>query len=298
MAIKRPLLFILSIFLLSCTYSVFAEEAVKPKVLYIDHEPGNYHLTIPQKKKFLEIAGTKGWQVTVLTGTDKEVIEKLGQGDFAKGYDIVVYNICVAPSEDLHAPYNIIRQNTELNIPTLMLHGSLHSFWPTYKPSFKQKEKLEKVTPEGSHKKVKAVKSLVEKWKKENPDKPFPAWPNLTGISSEKHGPRKPIIVKSLKDEHTILEGFTQFTTGETSELYNNVITKDDVPGVIAILEGHQKINDTRTDQAVILWEYTRNKAKTVCFTLGHDMAEWEMPEFQNLLINSVNYLIKEGYVE
>ena len=79
------------VFLLLIISALFADAEVAPKILYVDHEPGNYHLTIPQKKKFLEIAEEQKWDVTTLTGTDKEVIAKLGQGDFAAGYDIVVY---------------------------------------------------------------------------------------------------------------------------------------------------------------------------------------------------------------
>jgi len=272
-----------------------AEVGRRSQVLYVDHEPGNYHLTIPQKKKFLEMAKDQGWEVTVMTGTDQEVIKKLGSGDYAKGYDIVVYNICVAKSNDLNAPYNIIRQTNELGVPALLLHGSLHSFWPTYKRGNNKKQIEGKVTPEGAHKKVVVDPELLKKWNVEHPNKAFPAWPNFTGLSSERHGPRKPLTVKALNPEHPILEGFKEFTTGETSELYNNVITSEDVPSVVPILEGRQVVKEGKVDTAVVLWEYDLKKAKTVSFTLGHDMNEWEMPEVQALIINSVKYLLDAG---
>ena len=58
--------------------------------------------------------------------------------------------------------------------------------------------------------------------------------------------------------------------------------------------EGHQKLKNGKVAKAVILWEKELNGTKVVVFSLGHDMSEWNMPEVQNLIVNSVNYLAKK----
>ena len=48
------------------------------KVLYVTHEPGQYHKYTPQLKAFKEqIAQKAGWDVTVITGSYDEVIDAL-----------------------------------------------------------------------------------------------------------------------------------------------------------------------------------------------------------------------------
>ncbi|MFC5050284.1 ThuA domain-containing protein [Rubritalea spongiae] len=255
------------------------------KVLYVTHEPGKYHDYTPQREIFEEIAKRNGWNLTVMSGSFDEVEDKLASNEnFGVGSDVIVYNVCMAHSDRLEAPHNIITHTKEKGIPSLLIHGSLHSFWPTYKAG--KNDLASRVCPVGANEKVQAKKGLVAEWKKSHPGVEFPAWPNMTGIASVKHGPRKPVEAIALDESHPIFDGLKGYTTHEQAELYNNYITAKDSPKTTVLMKGKQG-----KDQAAILWEHPVGKSKSVSFTLGHSVAEWQQEPFQKLLTNSVNYL-------
>lgn len=260
------------------------EDKAATKVLYVTHEPGRYHKYTPQKMVFQTIAKEQKWDLTVISGTYDEVIKKLSSTpNFADGFDVVVYNFCFASCADLNVPHNIITQTRDKGIPAMLVHCSLHSFWPTFK-----EKGGNAVHTTGAHAKAHTRKDLLEKWNKENPDKPFPAWPNFTGISSTAHGPRQPIDVTKVKADHLIVKDVPEYKTVKSAELYNNFINADDSKTTLPILKGTQGNNSE-----IILWEHPVGESKVVSFTLGHSSQEWGQPEFQKIMANTVNYLAK-----
>jgi len=253
------------------------------KVLYVTHEPGRWHKYTPQKGFFQEISDAAGWETTVCTGSYDELIEKMKAKAFAKGYDAIVYNFCLAKSKETEACSNAIAQTREHGVPALLIHCSMHSFWSTYANRDK-KAKYERV---GEH--YLANTEVVADWKRNHSDKPFPIWGTFTGIASDKHGPSKPIKCIKVKDNHPALHRVTDgFTTGNT-ELYNNVYVAD---GVVPILRGEQIIGKGKLATAIILWESPQGKSKSMGFTLGHDVSDWSIPDFRYIIEDSVNYLI------
>jgi hypothetical protein len=259
----------------------------KLNVLYVTHEPGKYHAYTPQREIFEKIAKENNWKLRIISGSHDEVEEKLATTpDFGKGADVIVYNFCMAHAKKLEAPHNIIQQTKKDGTPALLLHCSLHSFWSTYKTGRKSKGF---VHVEGQPKQVKASPELIATWKEAHPNADFPSWTSFTGIASTSHGPKKSINTKVLKADHPVFEGFTDYTTTNKAELYNNFVTPTDSPTTIALLEGKQL-----KKKAVILWEHAVGESKTMSFTLGHDTEEWSQKEFQKLLINSVNYLAEK----
>ena len=82
-------------------------EATKAiKVLYVTHEPGKYHDQISQRSVFKKIADEQKWDLSVLSGTHHEVIEKLASiPKFADGYDVIVYNFYFAKCDNLDVLY-------------------------------------------------------------------------------------------------------------------------------------------------------------------------------------------------
>lgn len=252
------------------------------KVLYVTHEPGTYHAYTPQREIFEALAKKNNWKLIVKSGSLEEVEEMLATTPhFGKGADVIVYNICMANATKLEAPYNIIQQTKVHGTPSLLIHGALHSFWATYRNGGDHIH--------GQPSQVKASTELIAEWKKSHPNADFPAWPSFTGIASTGHGPRAPLDTKVLKTDHEIFENFEDYTAADHAELYNNFVKPTDSPETTALLEGKQG-----DQKAVIMWEHPVGKSKTLSFTLGHDTAEWSQPEFQKLIINSVNYLGKE----
>ncbi|MFT5883206.1 MAG: hypothetical protein ACI9FG_001719 [Crocinitomicaceae bacterium] len=255
----------------------------KTNVLYVTHEPGKYHKYTPQREIFQEIAKKNNWNLTVISGSHKDVETKLATDpDFGKGSDVIVYNICMAGSKSLDAPHNIIQQTKEKGIPALLVHCSLHSFWVTYK-----EKGQDAVHAEGANPKAKTKSSVLAEWKAANPGVDFPAWPNMTGIASTSHGPKKPILATPVDGLHPIFKGVDSgYTTAPKAELYNNFITAAESKSTKTLLIGKQG-----KKEAAILWEHPVGKSKAISFSLGHGLEEWNQPEFQTILANSVNYL-------
>ena len=73
-----------------------------------------------------------------------------------------------------------------------------------------------------------------------------------------------------------------EFVTGNT-ELYNNLYTLDEVVPLIRGVQGEEA--------ATIMWACPQGKAEVIGLTVGHDVNDWTQKPYQNLLIDSVNYL-------
>ena len=276
-----------SFILLNLSYAGEVEPDAKsqPKVLYVTHEPGKYHDYTGQRKVFEEIAAKQNWKTTVLSSSYEGLTKRFSDdADFAKGYDVVIYNICMADTTDTMAAYNVIKQTNEHGVNALLVHGALHSFRPTYSPRAKT---LKMVDPKDHVRKGvgKAVVSpkLVNQWNNKNPDKDFPVWGDFCGCASIKHLKHAPILVNKVA-EHSAAKGVpSEYTTG-MSELY---LIYYKVGDVSVILNGSVNAKDL----SPVLWETTSNQAKVMAFSLGHYVDEWKTPEFQAVLVDSVNYL-------
>ncbi len=304
-----PLILILltgvSLGIISCNENVVKtnDEQVTPevtkatKVLYVTHEPGKYHDYTSQRSVFKKIADEQKWDLSVLSGTHDEVIEKLAsRPNFADGYDVIVYNFCFAKCDNLNVPYNIIQQTKVKGIPAMLIHCSLHSFWPTFKESGPHA-----VHSPNAHKKAHTTKTLLNKWNTENPDKPFPVWSNFSGIASIHHSRKYAINVKQADPSHPIAKDAPEYTTVEKAELYYNFINAEDSKLSQTILEGTDNQGKDKGKNKgkgkgthAILWEHPVGNSKVVSFTLGHSNEEWEQNEFRGYIANTVNYLTSD----
>ncbi len=255
------------------------------KVLYVTHEPGNWHKYTPQLKIFKEqIAKKASWDVTVITGDYDGVIEQLKKRNFAKGYDAIVYNYCFANSEDLDACANIMRQTRNGGVPAMLIHCSMHSWWGTYKSGEKG------ALGEDYKGKALATPELAAKWKEDHPKGRFPAYGDFTGVASVRHGKKLPIILHKVGD-HPATKDLKEGYATPNTELYNNeyVLRK-----VVPIIKGSQE----GEKDAIVMWTCPQGKSQVMGLSLGHGAVgdgpdEWETPEFQGLVINGVNYLIE-----
>ncbi len=245
------------------------------KVLYFTHEPGKWHKYTPQKEIFLQIAEKAGWEVTVQTGEHEPQVEWLRTKDFGKGYDAIVYNFCFAQSADLEAASNLMDQTRINGVPAILLHCSMHSWWPTYKSTDKEYDYAKGGSPDPL---------LFGKWEKTMGDKPFPSWGNFTGVASVRHGPKLPITLKR-SDDNPVTAGLPDgYATGDT-ELYNNVYVGDDV---VPLIKGSQE----GQDDAVVMWTAPRGKSRIVGLSWGHDVRDFESAPFQQLLTDAIDDMI------
>lgn len=291
MKIKTALSLIISLAFSCCA----SEEKPKPtteakaetkggaKVLYVTHEPGQYHDYTGQRKIFEKIAAEQTWETTILSETYDGLLKRFAEDEeFAKGYDVVVYNICMATTKNTLAAHNIMKQTKDHGVNALLVHGALHSFWPTYNP---KRVKPDTLVAKGLGK-GEANKTLVAEWAKEHPDKDFPVWGDFCGCASIRHAKKSPIKVKKLIQHEAAAGVPDSYKTGN-SELY---LTYYKMKDVSEILEGRI----SKKDVAPILWEMPYEKSKVMAFTLGHFTEEWETPEFQSVFVESINYLAKK----
>jgi hypothetical protein len=254
------------------------------KVLYVTLEPGKWHRYTPQLEIFQEeIAKKAGWDVSVITGSYDEVLDKLKKRNFAKGYDAIVYNYCFALSEDLEACANIMRQTRNGGVPAMLVHCSMHSWWGTYKTG-------EEGAIGGEYKgKAKATPELVAKWNASNEGKRFPAYGDFTGVASVRHGKKLPITVRKVGD-HPATKNLKDGWVTPNTELYDNAYV---LRRVKPLLMGEQE----GEEDAIVMWTCKQGKSQVMGFSLGHGAVgdgpnEWKLPEFQTLMIDGVNYLI------
>jgi hypothetical protein len=285
-----------------------ASETKTKKVLYVTHFPGNFHDFKEQEAFFQGYAKEAGWDVTVMKtdigisyadlrkarkGTTPEdaairekyprhknyaeLLELLKTKDFAKGYDVVVYNFCMAETADLEAAHNIMEQTRTNGVPAMLIHGAMHCFWPTYRNGTAD------IIP-GNTGAAKTNQELVDKWTANNPDVPFPAWGDFTGIASSKHGDNTPITYSVAAKDHPSTQRITKDFVMNDTELYDNIYQVD---GVVPLINGQQG-----ESKAVAMWECPQGKSKVIGFTAGHATPDWTNENFKFLVIDGINYLI------
>ena len=253
-----------------------ADEPAAKKVLYFTHEPGTYHRYTPQLAIFRQLAKQAGWELTVMTGDHEAQIKKLRTPDFGKNFDAIVYNCCFAGSRDTQPAENLIAQTRKHGVPALLIHCSMHSWWPTFKSG-----EPGNLGPE-YHGDAKADAKLVTEWRLTQGDRPFPVWGDFTGVASTTHGPSQPIAMQRIGN-HPATRRFPQeFVTGNT-ELYNNLYTLEAVTPLIRGVQGEES--------EIVMWACPQGKAEVIGLTVGHDVNDWTQGPYQNLLIDGVNYL-------
>lgn len=248
------------------------------KVLYVTHESGRWHDYTAQLKIFKEqIAEGQPWNLTVLSGTHDGTLEKLHDPNFAKGYDAIVYNYCFADSEDLVSCTNVIKQTREHGIPALLIHCSMHSWWATFKRG-------ERIKVGGKvHPSARANSDLVREWQDTHQGKSFPIYGDFTGIASGEHGPKLPITLHKMQG-HPAIARLPEGHSTPAGELYDNIYRVDEV---VPLVEGTQK-----DDKSIVMWTCPQGESQIIGLTLGHSTEEFEEEVFQNLLADSVNFLL------
>ncbi len=275
-SMRREYILLMMVITITCNAFSFGSDA-KAKILYFTHEPGKYHKYTPQKKVFQDIATRVGWDVTYWTGEHDAQIKRLRTNDFGVGYDAIVYNFCFAQSRDLEAAYNLMEQTRTNGVPAILIHCSMHSWWPTFKSNI--------ISDGKGHPK----KNLVEKWERDHSGKYFPVWGDFTGVASIKHGHRVPISVTNVNRDHPATKNLGHgYKTGNT-ELYDNYYILD---RVIPLAKGKQVNREGIEEEMVVFWECPQGKSKILGLTLGHDVKEWQSKGFQNMLVDGINYLI------
>ena len=145
MSTRKPstsLYLLLATCLCSISAAVRAEPPLRALLLT---SPGVYHNYQYQARAISEGIAR---HVNVVFDVSLAELERWKSSDFAEGYDVIVYNICMAGNEDAEMIANMRRQTEDLEVPAMVIHCTMHSFrntdfwWPFYGLQSKSHEAL------------------------------------------------------------------------------------------------------------------------------------------------------------
>ncbi len=107
-------------------------------------------------------------------------------------------------------------------------------------------------------------------------------WAKHIGLLSNRHGPRAPISVEIVDQEHPITKPMKSWITTK-DELYNNA----EVHGAHTLAIGNQtykKGSKDVTDSAIVAWVNTKHGAPSFSTSLGHFNEVVQSEEYLNLI--------------
>ncbi|MCB1690669.1 MAG: ThuA domain-containing protein [Halioglobus sp.] len=112
-----------------------AEPLIPPLKALILTSPGIYHNYEQQTK---DLAHGIVARANVRFDVSLAEPDRWKSTDYSEGYDVLIYNICMADNEDAELIANMRRQTEVLGVPALIIHCTAHSFrntelwWPLY----------------------------------------------------------------------------------------------------------------------------------------------------------------------
>lgn len=157
------------------------------------------------------------------------------KADWAKGFDVVVHDVCCADVKDESIIERILEPHRQ-GLPAVVLHCGIHSYRSKGYP---------KQTP----------------------------WFEFTGLPSTGHGPQLPIAISFIDKESSITKPLSDWTT-RNEELYNNYAGKV-LDTAHPLARGKQKLKSKdgkeRTEDVVVAWtNLYKGKGRVFATTLGH----------------------------
>ncbi len=128
-----PLARVLAMLLL-LFYGSFCHAAQSLKALILT-SPGVYH---NYEQQTWALGHGIAERINVRFDVSLAEVERWKTTDFSVGYDVLIYNICMADNQDAALIANLRRQTEELGVPALVIHCTMHSFretdlwWPMF----------------------------------------------------------------------------------------------------------------------------------------------------------------------
>ena len=135
---------------LSALFSYGSQAAAQPplKALLLT-SPGIYH---NYERQTDELTRGIAERTNIRFDVSLAEVERWKTTDFSRGYDVLIYNICMADNQDRELIANLRRQTEQLGVPAIVVHCSMHSFretdlwWPMLGLQTKAHESLKPLT--------------------------------------------------------------------------------------------------------------------------------------------------------
>lgn len=182
-----------------------------------------------------------------------------GNGDYAKGYDLVIHDECAADQSDPAVVEAVLKPHRD-GLPGVNLHCAMHSY--------RIGNPNDPVTP----------------------GTPHGLWFEYLGLQSSGHGPQEPIAITFTDKDSPIVKGMEDWTTIR-EEHYNNIHIFDSAR---PLAHGKQVIKQrngaSKTNDFVVVWsnEYGPNKTRVFSTTIGHNNVTVSDPRYLDLVTRGV----------
>ena len=218
-------------------------------------------------------------EITLVGKRESDVLETMKRDGFAQGYDVIVYNLCLADKDDLQMIDNAISQTRDLGIPALLMHCTMHSF--------------QKTSPHQGWWNRWRLSRLERRWEADNGDAPFPYWGRFTGVDTLRHDWARSLEMRKA-GLHPIVASLPETWETSKDELYRNIEVAGDVEPLYVSYS-----RATRKDH-VVAWTRQVGAGQIVATTLGHDKNTVDNNTFHHFLGNALLWLTgnlsEEGY--
>jgi len=248
---------LLALLVMNCPSSLRAADAPKPlRILLISG--GCCHDYATQKGILKEgLEARANVVVDLLYSPDTSTHPPLaifGDGDYAKGYDLVIHDECAADQSDPAVVEAVLKPH-RAGLPGVNLHCAMHSY-RIGNPN----DPVTLGTPHGY-------------------------WFEYLGLQSSGHGPQKPIAITFTDKDSPIVKGMEDWTTIQ-EEHYNNVHVFDTAH---PLAHGKQVVGG-KTNDFVVVWtnEYGSNKTRVFSTTIGHNNDTVSDPRYLDLVTRGV----------
>ncbi len=250
----------------------FAEPKSPIKALYIT-EIGNRYHNYEKQGRLLQtrLPELLNIDLTLVGKTQKETLKVLGDRGFADGYDLILYNACLADSEDNEAVANVIRQVEEFHKPIVFLHCAMHNFRYT---------SVEKSKDSGED-----LAEARASWSNQYPGAEFPIWSNLTGIDSAHHELPGPIWVTKTEVSHPITQTLRANWFTPWDELY---VAANVASDVIPLYTGDRWF----VKPQIVAWARDSKGGRIFGTTLGHGDRTLENKDYEALLQRGILWTV------
>jgi len=209
-------------------------------------------------------------EVTVVLSSDtstKARFEIYESADWAKGYDVIIHDECSANVTEKPYVGRILAAHKN-GTPAVNLHCAMHSYrWGDFK-------------------------SPVE------PNADNAAWYEMIGLQSTGHGPKLPLEIQSLEQDHPIMKGYEDWTTGN-EELYNNVRIFTSTESLVRAKQttppNKKELKQNpdakpKESAAVIAWtsQYGPKKTRIFSTSLGHQNETVQDARYLDLVVRGL----------
>jgi len=234
-----------------------AEESVKKEPIKVLQIVGEKHHDYESQKVL--IAEGVGKRVNSVWTTHhhktKEAAKQfLDNPNFAKDYDVVLYNICHAREPDAEFIERVCKVHHDQGIPVIGLHCTMHSYHIVLPGDPLEKE-----------------------------------WNKLLGVHSHGHGRHIPITITKTEAKHPVTKGMPQQWETTEGELY---FVKKVLDGTTVLATGVNGDKDAGTQP--VAWVNKYGKAKVFCTSLGHHNSTVQNPIYLDMIANGLKWVVEK----